>query len=194
MDTAFPLKRKDKGTSFKLHPQKVALWLFLVSVFMLFAAWTSAYVVKQSDGTIPDLEIPLMFDYSTIVVVLSSVTMHMAYIFSKRNQILNIKISLLATALLGVTFLVMQCMAAVEFTNAGGYWVGHPMSSFVYVLAGAHGVHLVSAIIFLVIVVNAAFRYRVHSKSMVRIEMCTTYWHFLGGLWMYLYLFLTLNH
>ncbi|MEQ9164824.1 MAG: cytochrome c oxidase subunit 3, partial [Fulvivirga sp.] len=72
--------------------------------------------------------------------------------------------------------------------------VGNPSGSFLYILSGLHGLHLVSGIIFLIIVLISTFKYRVHSKNLAQIQMCTTYWHFLGGLWIYLFVFLLLNH
>jgi cytochrome c oxidase subunit 3 len=57
-----------------------------------------------------------------------------------------------------------------------------------------HALHLISGVIFLIIVLISTFRYKVHSQAMNTLEMATTYWHFLGGLWLYLFLFLLLNH
>jgi cytochrome c oxidase subunit 3 len=73
------------------------------------------------------------------------------------------------------------------------YLVGNPSGSFLYVLTGLHALHLISAIIFVLIVLIATFRNKVHSQNLAQIEMCTTYWHFLGGLWLYLFVFLILN-
>ncbi|UXP32880.1 cytochrome c oxidase subunit 3 [Reichenbachiella agarivorans] len=182
------------GSSFRMHPQKFALWLFIVSVVMLFAALTSAYVVKQSSGVWLDFELPFMFDITTGIVILSSVFMHMAYLSGKRNEIKKLRIFLFLTVLTGLGFLTGQLIAWQELVAEGVFFVGNPAGSFVYVLSGVHGFHLVTGVIFLLIVAFSAFKYKVHSKSMVQMEMCATYWHFLGGLWLYLYLFLTLNH
>ncbi len=186
--------QKDQGTSFKLHPKKFALWLFMVSVVMLFAAFTSAYVVKQSDGVWLDIELPSMFKYTSISVVISSVLMHASYICAKRNEIIKLKIALLLTTVLGFIFLVGQYAAWEQLVEDGVFFVGNPSGSFIYVLTGVHAFHLISGLIFLIVVTVAAYSYKVHSKAMLQIEMCTTYWHFLGGLWLYLYLFLNLNH
>jgi cytochrome c oxidase subunit 3 len=70
----------------------------------------------------------------------------------------------------------------------------NPSGSFLYVITGVHGLHIVSAVIFLFVVLYSAFRYRVHSQNLARIEMCATYWHFLDILWLYLFGFLLLNH
>jgi cytochrome c oxidase subunit 3 len=56
-----------------------------------------------------------------------------------------------------------------------------------------HGLHIVSAVIFLLVVLNSAVRKRIHSGNMAQMEMCTTYWHFLGILWVYLFIFLLVN-
>ena len=65
--------------------------------------------------------------------------------------------------------------------------------SFVYILTGLHGLHLFGGMIFLLIVLVATYKYKVHSKNMNQITMCATYWHFLDGLWLYLFIFLLLN-
>ncbi|WP_420582143.1 cytochrome c oxidase subunit 3 [Reichenbachiella sp.] len=193
MNAAMMLK-KDKGTQFKMHPKKFALWLFMVSVVMLFAALTSAYVVKQSDGVWLDFDLPMVFDMTSIIIVISSVVMQLAYYFAKKDEIAKMRVMLLLTAATGIGFLVGQYLGWQALVEQGVYFVGNPAGSFLYVLTGVHGFHLISALIFIAVVAVAAFKYKVHSKSLDQLEMCATYWHFLGGLWLYLYLFLTLNH
>jgi cytochrome c oxidase subunit III len=70
---------------------------------------------------------------------------------------------------------------------------GNPSASFVYVLSGMHGLHIVGGVVFLLITLVATFRFQVHSKNLNLIEMCTTFWHFLDALWLYLFLFLLFN-
>ncbi|MDP4679356.1 MAG: cytochrome c oxidase subunit 3, partial [Cyclobacteriaceae bacterium] len=105
-----------------------------------------------------------------------------------------IRLALGVTFFLGSLFLVGHLMAWGELVEADVFFVGNPAGSFLYVLTGVHGLHLVSAVIFLIVVLISAFQYKIHSKSLVQLEICATYWHFLGGLWLYLYLFLVLNH
>ena len=80
-----------------------------------------------------------------------------------------------------------------ELAKNGVYLVGNPSGSFLIVLTGLHAAHLISAIIFVLIVLIATFSNKVNSGNLAQIEMCTTYWHFLGGLWLYLFVFLLLN-
>jgi cytochrome c oxidase subunit 3 len=186
---------------FSMNPKKFMMWLFIVSITMIFASLTSAYIFKQADARWLTFDLPEVLGYSSVIIAISSVFMQAAYFFTKKNEITKIKVSLLITFILGVAFLVMQWEGWVKLVEMGIYVggvdrTGQPVNvagSFVYVLMGVHAFHLITGIIFLALVTWATFRYQVHSKSMVRIEMCTIYWHFLGGLWIYLYFFLVLN-
>lgn len=176
-----------------MHPKKFAMWLFLASVGMLFAAWTSAYIVRRAEGNWIYYELPTIFRVNSAIIFLSSITMILAYGAAKKNNLNLLKIGLILTIALGISFLVGQVMAARDLIKISAYFTGgNPSSSFIYVLGGVHALHIVSGIIYLLIVLNSAYKFRVHSQSMAQLEMCSTYWHFLGGLWLYLFIFLSL--
>ena len=177
-----------------MHPKKFALWLFLVTVLMIFAALTSAYIVRQAEGNWLEYELPEIFWVTSGIVVLSSVAMQFAYFAAKKDNFLGLRIGMVATVLLGIGFLVGQWYSWVALVDREVFFVGNPAGSFLYVFTGLHAVHLISGVIFLIIVLISTFRYKVHSQAMNTLEMATTYWHFLGGLWLYLFLFLLLNH
>src|SRR6267142_3375790 len=175
-----------------MHPKKFAMWLFLASVGMLFAAFTSAYIVRHAEGNWVYFELPKLFYYTTLIILLSSVTMQWAYSSAKKDNLDRVKLLVAMTVILGIVFLAGQLMAWGALVKISVYLVGNPSCSFLYVLTGLHGLHLVSAIIFLLVVLNSTWKYKVHSKNMTQMEMCTTYWHFLTGLWLYLFVFLLL--
>ncbi|MDQ3537052.1 MAG: cytochrome c oxidase subunit 3 [Bacteroidota bacterium] len=177
-----------------MHPKKFALWLFIVSIIMIFAALTSAYIVKQGEGNWLVFEMPLIFWINSAVILASSVTMQLAYYNTKKNNLEIVKIFTAITTILGLAFLVLQVFAWEELVKMGVYFVGNPSGSFLYVLTGMHGFHLITGLIYLIILLTSTYKYKVHSKSMVQMEMCTTYWHFLDGLWIYLFMFLLLNN
>jgi len=176
-----------------MHPQKFALWLFIVSVVMIFASLTSAYIVREADGNWLEFEMPSLFYINTGIILLSSLTMHWSYISAKKNNINNIKIGLLITLGLGFAFLIGQYFAWLQLDSMDVYFEGNPSGSFVYVLSGLHGIHIVSAIVFVLVVLMNTLQYKIHSKNMIRMEMLSTFWHFLDFLWVYLFLFLLLN-
>ena len=183
--------------NFKLksvNAKKFALWLFIVSICMLFAGLTSAYIVKKSDGRWLQFGMPDMFLYSTLVLFLSSIAMHWTYLKAKDNSLKAVKIGITATAAIAVVFFYMQYLSWVELVAQDVFLVGNPSGSFVYIFSGLHLAHLIGGLVFLLVVFLDTMNYKVHSKSMLAIEMCTTYWHFLGGLWIYLYLFLVMNN
>ena len=177
-----------------MHPHKFALWLFIVSIVMLFAALTSAYIVKQSDGNWLSFNLPGIFAVNTIIIAISSLTMHLAYLGAKMDAVSKVKWMLLITVVLGLMFLVGQYISWSELVKNDIFFVSNYASaSFIYVFTGLHGLHLISGIVFLLITLRSSLKSEIHSKKLVLIEMCMTYWHFLGGLWLYLYLFLLLN-
>jgi len=180
-----------------MNPKKFALWLFMVSIGMLFAALTSAYIVRQAEGNWMMFDLPPLFWVNTIIILTSSVTMHAAYLAARNNKTDMVKVLVGATLALGVAFLIGQWMAWEQLLAENVHLVGINASavsgSFVYVLSGLHGAHIISGIVFLLIVLVSAYRLTIHSGNLLQIEMCTTYWHFLDGLWLYLFVFLLLN-
>jgi cytochrome c oxidase subunit 3 len=177
-----------------MNPKKFAMWLFIATVVMLFAALTSAYIVRQAEGNWMIFDLPNLFYINTAVILVSSFTMQWAYWTAKNDRLEQTKLALGITTILGIAFLIGQFLAWGEMIEQDIYFVGSRGSavsgSFVYVLSGLHGVHIISGVIFLMIVLISTLRYKVHSRNMTQMEMCTTYWHFLDGLWLYLLLFL----
>ena len=175
-----------------MNPKKFALWLFLVSVVMVFASLTSAYYVRRAEGNWLLFDLPSAFWVTSVVIALSSISMQTAYYAGRKDNMGLLRLSLFITFILGIVFLIGQFLSWVELVGMKVFWVGNPSGSFLYVLSGLHAIHLVSGIIFLLFVLISSLRFKVHSKNMLALEMCTTYWHFLGGLWIYLFVFLIL--
>ncbi|MFD1187292.1 cytochrome c oxidase subunit 3 [Pontibacter rugosus] len=180
-----------------VHPLKFSLWLIIISIIMMFAAFTSAYIVRREEGNWLEFDLPNILLINTIIIVLSSVTMQLAHNAARKDNLQMLKLMLLLTAGLGAAFLVGQLNGWSTLVNNNVFFGGtgsNPSGSFLYVLTGVHGFHLITGLIFVLIVFFSSLRYKVHSKNMLRIHLCTVYWHFLGGLWLYLYIFLRINH
>jgi cytochrome c oxidase subunit 3 len=188
---------RDSNNSSGVHPLKFSLWLIIISIIMMFAAFTSAYIVRRAEGNWLEFDLPNILLINTIIIVLSSVTMQMAYNAAKQDNIQRVKTMLLLTLGLGIAFLVGQWYGWGELVENNVYFGGstsNPSGSFLYVLTGVHGFHQITGLIFVLITFMSSLKYKVHSKSTLRIHLCTIYWHFLGGLWLYLYIFLRINH
>jgi cytochrome c oxidase subunit 3 len=178
-----------------MNPKKFSMWLFLLSVVMIFASLTSGYIVRKAEGNWIDFELPPIFWFTTAILLLSSVTHQLAFQNAKRDNLGAVKGWMVLTALLGLAFLVTQWYSWVYLVNINVYFSGNNVAgSFLYVLTGLHGVHVISAVIFVLVVTIQTIRFKVHSKNILGIELCTTYWHFLDALWIYLFAFLTVFH
>ncbi|MHA8053143.1 cytochrome c oxidase subunit 3 [Aquirufa sp. Wall-65K1] len=177
-----------------VNPKIFTMWLFIVSIIMLFAAFTSAYLVRKAEGNWVEFQLPNLFWISTVVLLLSSASMHFALLAAKKDQFNALRISISITFVLGLLFLVLQYFGWIQLVEMNVYFVGNPSGSFVYVLSGLHGLHLISGLIVLIVALVAAFRMKINAKALTQIKICSTYWHFLDALWIYLFLFLVFNN
>ena len=177
-----------------VNPKKFAMWLFMASILMLFAAWTSAYLVRRGEGDWFLFELPQLFWITSGLIVASSISMIYASWSARKDNLEGLKIGIVTTFILGVGFLIGQWYAWADLVALNAHFTGgNVSSSFIYVLTGFHGLHIVSGLVFLIIVMVSTFKFKVHSKNLNQLQMCATYWHFLGGLWLYLFVFLLLN-
>ena len=186
---------KEEGLG--MHPKRVVLILLIFSIIMMFAAFTSGYIVRRDEGNWREFDLPMSLLFNTIAIALSSGAMQWAYYSAKQNEVKHVQLGLLLTLVLGVVFLLGQVHSWSDLIAGHTFFGGadaNPSGSFVYVLMGVHAFHLVTGLIFVAVVLKRSLSYQVHSRAMLSIGNATIYWHFLGGLWLYLYLFLLLNH
>ena len=177
-----------------INPAIFIMWLFIVSIIMLFAAFTSAYLVRKAEGNWVEFEMPSLFSYSTAVLILSSISMHYSLLAAKKDEFNAVRISISITFVLGLLFLAMQFYGWIQLVEMNVYFVGNPSGSFVYVLSGLHGFHIIAGLILLIISLFAAFSYKINAMQLTLIKICATFWHFLDALWLYLFIFLLINN
>lgn len=176
----------------RIHPKKFALWVGLVGMVMLFAALTSAYIVKRAGKGWEDIPLPDMFYYSTAVMVVSSITLHVAYISFKRANAQLYKTLLIVSFILGVLFVLLQYLGWEQLRATKIYVETNPSSSFLYLLTGLHAAHVLAGIAAIAVSLTTALiqKFNVHPKRILRLELVVTFWHFLDVLWIYLLIFL----
>ncbi len=166
------------------------LWIGIVSIVMFFAALTSAVIVSKSSGNWQLFKMPITFLYSTITIVLSSVSYWFAIKAAKNNQLTALKNGVLLTLLFGVLFAVLQFVSWSRLLDQEIFLVGSVSGSYLYVLTAFHLAHLTGGIISLIVVYIKSISSVYNSENLLGLQLSSTYWHFLGGLWVYLYLFL----
>lgn len=185
------ISMKPEGVRFTESP-RLLLIISMVSMVMLFAGLTSGYIVRQGQGNWVLFNLPTAFYFSTVIILISSVTMHWAILSVKNNNLPNTRTALLMTLTLGLGFCFTQFLGWSQLVAQGIYFVGNPSGSFMYVITALHVAHMVAAIIYLIFVNVKTLSGKYNSQSYLGISLAATFWHFLDVLWIYLFVFLLL--
>lgn len=174
-----------------LNTAQLTLWIFLANVTMLFAGFTSAYLVRQTSGSDwQPIPLPPILWLNTVVIVSGSVTMEMGRLRLQQRRAHDLTGWVLGSVLLGVAFLAGQLSAWQQLASRGVYLPSNPHSSFFYILTGAHGLHLLGGICALMYILIESYRPRRTPSLDHLLTLGATYWHFVGGLWLFLFLVL----
>ncbi|MES2647395.1 MAG: cytochrome c oxidase subunit 3 [Bacteroidota bacterium] len=179
----------------KIHPYKFTLWVAMGSIIMMFAGFTSAYIVKRNQVNWQGFDLPMVFWYSTAVIVISSISMQAALRNFKQRRFAAYRQLIVLTALLGTAFIAMQFMGFAALNNNGIKLIGQGSNvagSFLAVIAGMHLLHVLGGIIAIIIMLVRATRKHTRNYNTVPVEVLNTYWHFVDGLWIYLFVFLSM--
>lgn len=184
-----------KRESSKIHPKQFALLAACASIMMMFVAFSSAYIVRHAAGNWLEYTIPNLFYVSTIILLISSVTLHLSYTSFKKGKEGSYKLFLILTFLLGTCFVVCQYLGWKELESIGIYLTGNPSGSFFYIISGMHAAHVLGGITTLVVALMHAYmlKYKITPKRKLRFSLVLIYWHFMDFLWIYLFTFLILQ-
>ncbi|WP_286761309.1 cytochrome c oxidase subunit 3 [Salegentibacter sp. UBA1130] len=174
--------------------KKMMLWFGIISMIMTFGGLTSAYVVsKTRPDWLTEFDLPNAFMWSTLVIVLSSLTFMLAKQSILTGNRRNASALLIGTLVLAVLFVALQFNGFTEIIAEGYYFTGSESSittSFIYVLVLVHMAHLLAGIITLLVVIYNHFKQRYKKGQMLGIELGATFWHFVDLMWIYLFVFL----
>lgn len=179
-----------------LAPKKFNMWIFIFTSFMFFAALTSGFIVYSGGkGHGLNVIMPSAFIYSTAAIILSSGTLLLAQRAAKRLQFGEQKLYLWLTFMLGLAFFAIQIYAWYVLTYKMGIYFTDPNASrsFIYAFTGTHLIHIIAAILLLLNTLWGTYRNIPQVRNMFKMEMTSIFWHFLGIIWIYLYVFLLLN-
>ncbi len=179
----------------RIHPQVFALYTAMGSILMMFAAFTSAYIVRQAVGNWQEYSLPHIFYYSTATLLLSSGTLHLAYRGFKRQDALSYRMLLILTGMLGILFVILQYMGWQALYTRGVPLDGNPSGSFFYVISGVHAAHVLGGIsaIFVAIYHALSLPFKVTPQRKHRFSLVVQYWHFVDILWLYLFVFILMT-
>jgi len=192
----------------KIHPQKFAMWIAIASIAMMFAGFTSGYMVRKAQDNWRFFHMPVIFWVSTACIILSSVTLVMGVKAFKERRMQQYRTLVTSTLLLGVLFGVCQAFGFYQLyhqpqlVNISGTVEqvaktvrvdGNPSESFLFIITGMHLLHILGGIIALLIVFFKAYRTNLKVYNATGLEIVATYWHFVDILWIYLFVFFLAN-
>ena len=194
--TAYPTVSRDFQLS---HPTlrddqlRLGLWIFLATVTMLFSAFTSAYIVRRSGSDWRHVALPAILWLNTLILAASSLAVEAANRYGVRRRWRESTAAIALALACGLAFLAGQVAAWRQMVAAGVYLPTSPHSSFFYMLTGAHGVHVIGALAVLTWgLVLTRSPARDPRAWAVRMELCRTFWHYLGAVWIFLFALVSL--
>ena len=172
-----------RGASF------TGLYVLLAASTMLFAAFTSAMVVRRGlSNDWVSLHKPSILWINTLVLLTSSAMLELARRALRRHERSRFNTFWTAGTTLGLLFLCGQALAWLQLRAAGVYVATNPSGAFFYILTASHAVHLIGGVTALLYVDVQALRLRLGPSKRTAIDVSTLFWHFLDGLWLYLML------
>lgn len=226
-----------------IRSRKLMTYLIVLAIVMFFAGLTSAYVVTMTNSYWVDFDMPKAFYWSTVFILLSSVTIQLALVAARKGKKSAITPLLVVTLILGAAFTWSQFSGWAELVSEGNHVIGkleqvtseygvdytikkngvalekvgdqffspddinreyalnaelreqrNNSSAYFYTLTAAHLAHLAFGLLSLIVMVVMAALNKYTARDHVGLWAGVTYWHFLGGLWVYLLLFLTFIH
>ncbi|MEM6262403.1 MAG: cytochrome c oxidase subunit 3 [Bacteroidota bacterium] len=182
-----------------VHPHKFNMWLFILSLIMIFGGLTSAYIVARSmvpNDQVIIFDLPGILWANTAVILFSSLTMHFSLWAVKRREHQRALLGLAMTFVLGVVFLIGQWEAMKEMTATQDLPFVDPRRadnsvSFFYIFSVLHGLHIVGGLAVLVVaLIQTSLNNFNPGRKVLTYEITSTFWHFLDLLWVYLFIFL----
>jgi len=172
---------------------KMLLWFGMISICMIFAGLTSAYVVSKSrPDWLKDFVLPSAFVISTVAMLVSSFTFYLALQATKKDNRNSATTFLLITLALGIAFIVLQFKGFGQVIETGYFFTGsesNVTTSFLYIAVLVHIAHLLGGIISLLVVIYNHYKQKYNSAQTLGIELSAMYWHFMDFIWVYLFLF-----
>jgi len=170
--------------------RKTAMWIFLGSECILFGAMISTFLLYRDDtagGPGPEIfDVPFT-SASSFILLMSSLTMVLAHSAWERHDPRQTRVWLIATAMLGATFLAGQVFEFTEFVDHGLELSTSLFGSSFYVLTGFHGAHVLGGVVMLLSMAIMSFTGRLRHGGGMNVELVGLYWHFVDVVWIVIF-------
>ena len=187
---------RGQTSRFDSQKSRILTFFLLLAILMTFGGLIAAYVVIATNNVAEwkPFDLPIQVWVSTIIILASSISHHLAQTAIERNHQQAAKKWMIVTTVLGAAFISSQILAWIALTNRGLYMSGNPYAGFFYVLTAVHAVHVLGGITALGSVLLRSWLPTVDADSIKQraalAQVVGWYWHFMGGLWLVLFVLL----
>ena len=174
-------------------PSSTAIWVVLFAITMMFAAFTSALIVRKASQDWHSFALPSILYFNTLLLLASSATLEVSrrriatFMGGMKSQVESPARWLYITLFLGLLFVAGQYVAWSQLRAEGLYLATNPSSSFFYLLTVTHALHVLGGLGGLIYVIHKLSKLTIRRSQLVA---TARYWHFIGILWLYLLLLL----
>ena len=174
-------------------PSSTAIWVVLFAITMMFAAFTSALIVRKASQDWHSFTLPSILYFNTLLLLASSATLEVSrrrvatFMGGLKSQIESPARWLYITLFLGLLFVAGQYVAWSQLRAEGLYLATNPSSSFFYLLTVTHALHVLGGLGGVIYVIRKLSKLDLRRSQLVA---TARYWHFMGILWLYLLLLL----
>lgn len=188
---------------FRLPVQKVYLFLLLLSLTILFITFAVGYVFTRAEHSANGVYLPPIFIANSVLLLASSWAINKANKAYKADNTKAYQQALWITFGLTLFFLFLQILGwTMYYELLMGENIGNG-KNYLYAISGLHFAHVVGGLPFLLLFIFTAYTrmkepvsvlvYFSDPNKLMRLQLLTTYWHFLDGLWLFLVAFFLLN-
>jgi cytochrome c oxidase subunit 3 len=173
----------------QLRHNRLGLWLFFLSEAFLFGGLLAVRFYLWGEHR-PELDqfIGLLV---TGVLLVSSLSMKIAETAMEHGDRRTFSIGMIVTAILGTIFLLGVMI--FEWGLFPAIYEGHLSPSenvygaVVFAMTGMHALHVISGVIFILIVWNLGRKGHFSPESHWGVESCAIYWHYVDLVWIFFY-------
>ncbi|MGP1939545.1 MAG: cytochrome o ubiquinol oxidase subunit III [Arsenophonus sp. ET-DL9-MAG3] len=163
-------------------------WIYLMSDLILFACLFATYVVLFNGAIALGFRVKDILNLNfvlieTFILLSSSITYGFAMLAMYQQKINLIKLWLLITFLLGFTFITMEIYEFQELISKGYSPDRNAFLSAFFTLVGAHGVHVIFGLVWIIIMIIHISRYNLTLINQIRLSCLSLFWHFLDIIW-----------
>lgn len=181
---------------FNPEKSRVLTFFLLIAILMTFGGLIAAYIVINLNNVAEwkPFDLPQQVWLSTLIILASSATFHFAKTATDRNDQPAAKKWLIATTVLGAAFISSQILAWLVLTNRGFYMSGNPYAGFFYILTAVHAVHVIGGVAALGSILLRSWHPTTNAEALGKrrtlAQVVGWYWHFMGALWLVLFVLL----